>query len=232
MKAKHLVMASSVALLLSLSDLAKAQTLGLSPIIKTIVEQTNALPVEKIDVQGDDAYALAEAMQSRRHVIADKIKDVNAPKDETTSQTTESTTEVATQTNSTETSTTTVSTTTTTAPTTTVVEETVTLPEQAPQPTAPSGSPMLYTLDQLMFNGVVNWGGYKFTYYSQSVLPGGGLSIPGRHVNALGYVADGDGYIVLANSAPLGTVINTPFGAPGKVYDRGTVGNHFDVYTR
>lgn len=89
-----------------------------------------------------------------------------------------------------------------------------------------------YSLSALQRAGVVNWSGYKFTYYSQQVLPGGGLRIPGRHVNAGGYVADADGYIVLANDAPKGTVINTPFGAPGKVYDRGTRGNHFDVYTR
>lgn len=66
----------------------------------------------------------------------------------------------------------------------------------------------------------------------QSVLPGGGLNIPGRHINAGGYVADKDGYIVLANDAPKGTIINTPFGYKGKVYDRGTYGNHFDVYTK
>lgn len=88
------------------------------------------------------------------------------------------------------------------------------------------------SLEQFMFNGVVYSGGYKFTYYSQSVLPGGGLNIPGRHVNAQGYVCDGDGYIVAANSAPIGTVINTPFGAPAKVYDRGTFGNHVDIYIR
>ena len=89
-----------------------------------------------------------------------------------------------------------------------------------------------YTLSQFMSKGVIRWGGYKFTYYSQRVLPGGGLRIPGRHVNAAGYVADKDGYIVLANSAPKGTVIRTPFGYMGKVYDRGTAGNHFDVYIR
>lgn len=89
-----------------------------------------------------------------------------------------------------------------------------------------------YSLSDLQFQGVIYWGGYKFTYYSQSVLPGGGLNIPGRHINAGGFVADGDGYIVIANSAPLGTVINTPFGYQGKVYDRGTYGNHMDVYTR
>ena len=85
----------------------------------------------------------------------------------------------------------------------------------------------LYSLSDFMFRGVVYWNDYKFTYYSQSVLPGGGLSIPGRHVNADGYVSDGDGYIVLAGSAPLGTVYDTPFGYQGKIYDRG---NHLDVY--
>lgn len=95
-----------------------------------------------------------------------------------------------------------------------------------------SSSSSIYTLQDLQFHGVINWGGYKFTYYSQSVLPGAGLNIPGRHVNAGGFVADGDGYIVIANSAPKGTIINTPFGYQGKVYDRGTYGNHMDVYTR
>lgn len=89
-----------------------------------------------------------------------------------------------------------------------------------------------YTLDQFMSAGVVNWGGYKFTYYSEQVLPGPGLEIPGRHVNAAGYVSDSDGYIVLAGDAAKGTVYETPFGYPGKIYDRGTVGNHLDVYIR
>lgn len=89
-----------------------------------------------------------------------------------------------------------------------------------------------YGLRDLQFQGVIMWGGYKFTYYSQRVLPGGGLRIPGRHVNGSGFVSDGDGYIVLAGSAPMGTVYPTPFGAPGKIYDRGTYGNHLDVYTQ
>lgn len=78
-----------------------------------------------------------------------------------------------------------------------------------------------YSLSEFMRAGVVNWDGKKFTYYSQQVLPGGGLKIPGRHVNDGGYVADSDGYIVLA--APYGvshgTVYSTPFGYSGKVYD-------------
>lgn len=88
----------------------------------------------------------------------------------------------------------------------------------------------LYSLEQFLFSGVINWGGYRFTFYSQKVLPGSGLAIPGRHVNEAGYVSDTDGYIVLAGDAPKGTVFETPFGYQGKVYDRGTFGNHLDVY--
>lgn len=100
------------------------------------------------------------------------------------------------------------------------------------EPALPEPVAAQYTLEQFMFRGSINSGGYRFTYYSQQVLPGGGLAIPGRHVNAGGYVSDADGYIVLAGSAPKGTVYETPFGYPGKIYDRGTVGNHLDVYIR
>lgn len=78
-----------------------------------------------------------------------------------------------------------------------------------------------YTLADLKFQGVINWGGTKFTYYSQSVLPGGGLTIPGRHINSAGFVADSSGNIVLAAPAGIahGKIYQTPFGSPGKVYD-------------
>lgn len=102
----------------------------------------------------------------------------------------------------------------------------------AKQPAAGADSSALYTLEQFMFSGAVNWGGYRFTYYSEQVLPGPGLEIPGRHVNDDGYVSDSDGYIVLAGDAPKGTVFETPFGHPGKIYDRGTFGTHLDVYVR
>lgn len=90
----------------------------------------------------------------------------------------------------------------------------------------------LYSLSDLKFQGIIRWSGYKFTYYSQKVLPGKGLRIPGRHINKDGFIADKDGYIVLSNSAPNGTIIKTPFGYYGKVYDKGVYGNHFDAYTR
>ena len=73
--------------------------------------------------------------------------------------------------------------------------------------------------------------GLKETWYSQRVLPGGGLHIPGRHVNAEGFVCDGDGYICLASSTyPKGTVIETSRGM-GKVYDCGCAPGIIDIYT-
>ena len=93
-----------------------------------------------------------------------------------------------------------------------------------------------YSLNDLQYHGVIYWGGHKWTYYSQQVLPGGGLNIPGRHVSSSGYVCDGDGYIVLAAPSSWGnvkgTVYSTPFGAPGKVYDVNAGGDSLDVYTR
>lgn len=86
------------------------------------------------------------------------------------------------------------------------------------------------SFEEFMVLGVVYSNGYKYTYYSQSVLPGGGLNIPGRHVSG-GFVRDCNGYIVLANDAPKGTIIETPFGT-GMVYDRGTYGSHIDVYVQ
>ena len=79
--------------------------------------------------------------------------------------------------------------------------------------------------------GVINWGGYRWTYYSQRVLPGGGLRIPGRHVGPYGFVCDEDGYICLAStSVSYGTVVDTPFGMKGKVYDCGCAAGTMDCY--
>ncbi|MFT4232346.1 MAG: hypothetical protein QM606_06180, partial [Leucobacter sp.] len=114
----------------------------------------------------------------------------------------------------------------------TIVDTSVTAIEIEEEKPAGASTAALYTLQQFLFSGVVNWNGYRFTYYSQQVLPGPGLLIPGRHVNDDGFVSDADGFIVLAGSAPKGTVFETPFGHPGKIYDRGTFGNHLDVYIR
>ena len=76
--------------------------------------------------------------------------------------------------------------------------------------------------------------GTRYTWYSQNVLPGGGLTElnnNGRHVNEQGYVCDGDGYIAVASSDyPKGTIVETPFGT-AKVYDTGCASGTIDVYT-
>ena len=77
--------------------------------------------------------------------------------------------------------------------------------------------------------GVIYYNGYKFTYYSEKVLPGKGLRIPGRHSDG-NFVRDGEGYIVLASQdLPKGTVVQTPFG-PGKVYDVCGQSGVIDIY--
>ena len=89
-----------------------------------------------------------------------------------------------------------------------------------------------YTAEQFKYMGVINWGGWKWTWYSEKVLPGKGLHIPGRHVDKNGYVCDANGYICLAaTSLEKGTVVNTPFGKQGKVYDSGCAIGTLDVYT-
>ena len=94
-----------------------------------------------------------------------------------------------------------------------------------------TSSSVLYSANKFKNLGVVYWNGWKWTWYSQRVLPGGGLRIPGRHVDNNGYVCDGNNYICLASSTlPYGTVINTPFGKQGKIYDTGCATDTVDVY--
>ena len=80
--------------------------------------------------------------------------------------------------------------------------------------------------------GRIWWGDWSWTWYSERVLPGYGLRIPGRYTDDLGYVRDENGYLCLASDVlSKGTVIDTPFGSPGKVYDCGCGNNYtVDVY--
>lgn len=79
--------------------------------------------------------------------------------------------------------------------------------------------------------GVVYYNGHRETWYSQKVLPGGGLKIPGRHVDSRGLVCDGDGYICVASSdLAKGTIVKTSLGT-GKVYDSGCASGTIDIYT-
>lgn len=94
-------------------------------------------------------------------------------------------------------------------------------------------SDAVYAASDLYYNGVIIYDDYRYTWYSENVLPGGGLYIPGRHGDENGYICDENDYICLASdSLEKGTVINTPFGKMGKVYDAGTgASDILDVYT-
>ena len=90
-----------------------------------------------------------------------------------------------------------------------------------------------YSPDEFRHSGVISWGGYQWTYYSELILPGNGLNISGRHTTEDGYVCDGDGYVVLATDLsmlPRYSIVDTPFGREGKVYDTGCAYGVLDVY--
>ena len=98
--------------------------------------------------------------------------------------------------------------------------------------TAASGTVSLYSAAQFKTQGVIRWNGWKWTWYTERILPGEGLKIPGRHTDAEGWVRDSDGYLCLASSTlSKGTIIDTPFGSQGKVYDCGCAVGTVDVYT-
>ena len=81
--------------------------------------------------------------------------------------------------------------------------------------------------------GVINWNGWNWTYYTMSMFPGStSTPCPDRWVNEQGYVCDPDGYIILASAdlAPY-TIVETPFGYTGRVYDTGCPSGVLDVYT-
>ena len=80
--------------------------------------------------------------------------------------------------------------------------------------------------------GAQYYNGHKETYYSQRVLPGTTLNIPGRHVADDGTVRDGDGFICVAADPgflPKGSVLITSLG-PAKVYDSGCAYGIVDIY--
>lgn len=95
-------------------------------------------------------------------------------------------------------------------------------------------SPKKWKGRKLRRSGVLKWKGYRFTWYSQRILPGRGLKIPGRHVDKQGFVCDRDGYIVVASTRAMRkkrTVVPTPFGKYGKCYDCGAGSSRWrDVY--
>lgn len=85
------------------------------------------------------------------------------------------------------------------------------------------------------YQGVIEDNGRVYTWYSERVLPGEGLTelnSNGRTVNENGYVVDGEGYIAVASPYgvdEIGTIIETPFGL-AKVYDT-CENDSYDLYT-
>lgn len=123
----------------------------------------------------------------------------------------------------------------TTEPETEYASDTYTLPEPVKEWAGFDGWSLdysaTYTAHEFCQLGEIYWGGWRWTWYSEKVLPGGGLNIPGRHTSG-GYVRDANGYICLASDVlDYGTVIETPFGSHGKVYDCGVgYDSTVDVY--
>lgn len=93
---------------------------------------------------------------------------------------------------------------------------------------------MLYSPDYFKENGVIEYGDYYFTYYSELVMSGEGLYIPDRWTDEYGFVRDGNGNLCLASNTPETmdrfSTVYTPWGL-GVIYDYGT-GNDavIDVY--
>lgn len=80
--------------------------------------------------------------------------------------------------------------------------------------------------------GAIFYNGHRETYYSEKVLPGNGLRIPGRHVADDGTIRDADGYICVAADPafmPKGSTLITSLG-PAKVYDCGCAYGTIDIY--
>lgn len=79
-----------------------------------------------------------------------------------------------------------------------------------------------YTAEEFQELGIISWGVYRYTWYSELDMPGEDLIIDGRHVDENGFVCDIDNYICVASdSLDRGTIVDTPFGKQGKVYDCG-----------
>lgn len=115
--------------------------------------------------------------------------------------------------------------------TTTKSAETTKPKEMEVQITKSEECKVLFSARYFMNMGVIHWNGWKWTWYSERVLPGGGLNIPGRHADSDGYICDSNDYICLSSSSlSKGTIVATPFGKSGKVYDTGCASDVIDVY--
>lgn len=91
---------------------------------------------------------------------------------------------------------------------------------------------LFYSAPYFMQMGELYDDEWRYTWYSENVLPGGGLDIPGRHVDGEGYVVDSEERLVAASEdIPYGTKINVPFGSGvAVVRDCGCPSGTIDIY--
>lgn len=91
---------------------------------------------------------------------------------------------------------------------------------------------LFYSAPYFMQMGELYDDEWRYTWYSENVLPGGGLDIPGRHVDGDGYVVDSEERLVVASEdIPYGTEIDVPFGSGvAVVRDCGCPSGTIDIY--
>ena len=110
------------------------------------------------------------------------------------------------------------------SPVATTQEETITTPKRVEVE-------RLYEPDEFKYLGVLDFNGWRWTWYSSHVY-NNDLGIPGQHETSEGYIVDEDEYICLASTdLSKGTIVKTPLGYFGKVYDTGCPSGILDVYT-
>lgn len=195
-------------------------------VISTTVIMATDSEIEQSENQSKESTVIVTTQLTTEVITTKKVEETTEEITEvTTEQVTEKPTEVTTVK-----PTTTVKLTTTVKPTTKPVETTKPKETEARIEKSET-SEALYSASKFMNMGVIYWNGWRWTWYSERVLPGGGLNIPGRHADSSGYICDGNDYICLSSSSlSKGTVIATPFGKSGKVYDTGCASDTIDVY--
>lgn len=191
----------------------------LAVISTTVIIATDS-EIEQSENQSKESTVIVTTQLTTEVTTTKKVEETTEEIIEvTTEQVTEKPTEV-----------TTVKPTATVKPTTKPVETTKSKETEA-QIEKSETSEALYSASKFMNMGVIYWNGWRWTWYSERVLPGSGLNIPGRHADSSGYICDGNDYICLSSSSlSKGTVIATPFGKSGKVYDTGCASDTIDIY--
>lgn len=89
------------------------------------------------------------------------------------------------------------------------------------------------SIADFQYVGIFSWNGWQWTYYLMSQFPGQtSTPVEGRYVNENGFVCDSEGYVILASAdLPPYTILQTPLGELGKVYDTGCPHGIIDIYT-